>query len=224
MAEDTRLPYGKWRGGRPRFHPSRGRLCSAFKARTCATRMAAGSLSRRPGYGCSPSSAEIVQARATGRKRRPLARPTSAGGTVADLLDDWLEALERRLDDPVDPISPDTVESYRKAANAIRFKPETRDQAKARRAKERAAELLGLEPPARAVELFSQAPGRLSKSARSSSTSSSTTCCGRAGITWRKRRSPPSRPPTPGAGSTDAGGSAATRGTSSICRGRKAAS
>jgi len=153
---NLKIPYVALRDGRPRFIPSArerklgfrgedlkhpdGRWFSLDEAREFAERRLEA----------------IKQARLTGKKFKPPA-VTRSGGSVGDLLDDWLAALKADTD-PTTALSPDSIRSYEKAANAIRWKPESRGQRKTRIGKERAAETLGLDAPARAAEPFAAAP------------------------------------------------------------------
>jgi hypothetical protein len=153
MAE-LKLPYISWRDGRPRFNPSARERKLGFAGEDLRTDGRWMTFEECRLWSVARLE-EIKRARLSGR---PRAQKIERGSTVADLLEDWLEALAGRLADKAEPISPDTVASYRKAAAALLWKPERRDQAAARRAKERAARLLELEPPARTPEPFAKAP------------------------------------------------------------------
>jgi hypothetical protein len=146
-----KLPYVLWRDGRPRFIPSARERGLGFQGEDLRHKDGRWFTLDEAKLWADARYTEILQARASGRKRRPPG--DRKGGTVNDLLDDWMAALESDKDRDT-ALSPDSIESYRKAANALRFKPETREHARERRAKARAAELLGLEPPARKVERF----------------------------------------------------------------------
>jgi len=156
---DVKLPYVIWREGRPRFAPSARERALGFTG--ADLRHADGrwySLDEARAWATS-KHAEIVTARAAGQ--HPAVVAPRRGATVADLLDDWLIAIEQSNRDALArgaalPLSPDTIASYQKAADAIRYRPETRAARKQRRDKERAAVLLGLEPPARAAEPFAR--------------------------------------------------------------------
>jgi hypothetical protein len=146
---DIKLPYVRWRDGRPRFHPSARELALGFQGEDlrhpggawyCLDEARAWSAARH---------AEIVAARVSGRRQRPAA--PARGDTVEDLLEDWLHALAQETDEA---LSPDSIESYRKAANAVIYQPETRPERKTRIARERAAQTLGQEAPARPRERF----------------------------------------------------------------------
>jgi len=153
---DIKLPYVIWRDGRPRFQPSSREQKIGFKGRD---------LKHADGrwFTLDEARAEsermltaIKQTRESGKKFKPAPALRSAGGTVEDLLEDWLEAL-RADKDPDTQLSPDTISSYAKAAIALQFKPESRAQRKKRIEKERAAETLGLDTPARPKEEFATA-------------------------------------------------------------------
>lgn len=120
MADDTKLPYGKWRNGRPRFHPSAREIALGFQGQD---------LQHADGRWFSFQEAkawldaryqEIVQARVSGRQRSVPA--AVRGNTVADLLDDWLAALDAETD-PDARVADATLVSYRSQVRAIKFKP-----------------------------------------------------------------------------------------------------
>jgi hypothetical protein len=153
---DIKLPYITWRGGRPRFNPSSREQALGFRGEDL--RHADGrwyTLDDAKAF-AEQKLAEIKAARIGGKRR---AIPATRGGaTVGDLLDDWLDALNNDSD-PDTRLSPDTIESYEKAARAIRWKPESRRAAKIRREHERAAKLLGVAATqARHAEPFALAP------------------------------------------------------------------
>ncbi len=152
----VKLPYIKWRDGRPRLvhgprersagfvdrdlrHPETGAWFSYEEARALSERHAA----------------EIRKARTAPRKfikARGLQRP----GTVEDLIDDWLASPE------VKALKPASIASYQKAARALIWRPESREEAATRREKSRAAAVLGVEAPARQKEqLASLIPGAI---------------------------------------------------------------
>ncbi len=93
--------------------------------------------------------AEIEHKRATGESVRP---PREKRRTVEALLKDWLNVLDR--DRSSTRLRPDTIRSYRAAAEAIFYKPETRAEARERRQREAAAKTLGFAPPPRMKEPF----------------------------------------------------------------------
>jgi hypothetical protein len=157
---DVKLSYVTWRNGRPRFKPSARERALGFDDED---------LRHGPGgpwYTLDEANAwadaryqEILQARATGQRRKPVAS-TIAEDTVEGLIEDWLRALKAELD-PEEKLSPAGIESYEKAARATIYQPETRAQAAERRKRERAAELLGLDKPERPRELFASKPPRV---------------------------------------------------------------
>jgi hypothetical protein len=154
---DVKLPYITWRAGRPRFNPSAREQTLGFRGEDLRHGKDGPWFTfEQTKEWAAARHAEIIAARAAGPKkaRQALADQASRrGGRVGDLLDDWLAALKADTD-PDTRLSPDSIASYVKAANAIRWKPESRAARKARVAKERAAETLGLEPPARPAEGF----------------------------------------------------------------------
>jgi hypothetical protein len=154
MAE-IKLPYIKWRDGRPRFHPNARVAALGFPGEDLRDGKDGAwlTLDQTKAW-AEKRSAEIEAAKAGARRRKiPAVRK---GGAVRDLLEDWLAALKADAD-PSTALSPDTVRSYDKSVAAILWKPETRPARAARLEKERAAEILGVEPPARAAEPFARA-------------------------------------------------------------------
>lgn len=97
------------------------------------------------------------KARPHKRKQAPAGIAAARGRTNEALIQDWLAALERETD-PDLRVSPDTIESYRKAVRPLLYKPETRTERADRLERERAAETLGVELAARARELFATKP------------------------------------------------------------------
>lgn len=151
----VKLPYVIWRDGRPRFQPSAREQALGFPSHDLRHPDGRWFAYEEAATFAHARLAEIKQARLDGRRKaRGAPMLDRRGGSVGDLIDDWLAALATADD----PLAPDTIKSYAKAAAALRFKPETRDQARARRAKERAAALLGLVTPVRPAELFAAAP------------------------------------------------------------------
>jgi hypothetical protein len=151
---NIKLPFIKWRDGRPRFEPSGRELALGFKG--CALRHPDGrwfTFEEARDF-ADARLEEIKHARVVGG-RKGAAAPLR-GRTVADLIADWLEALEARVTDKLDPIAPDTLRSYRGTAAALIWRPEDRAAACERRKKERAAKLLGTPAaaPKRELELF----------------------------------------------------------------------
>lgn len=154
---DVKLPYIDWRDGRPRFVAGPGARALGFKGEDL--RHPSGewfSLGEAAAW-ATARQAEIAAARASGKKiKRAPAAPR--GHSIADLLEDFLASMQRGEPGPNgSPLSPEAIRSYRKAADAIVYQPETRAAAKARRAKERAAALLDIEPATRAPEPFGRA-------------------------------------------------------------------
>lgn len=151
-----KLPYIKWRDGRPRVVHSPRERSRGFKDRDLRhdDRLGDG---RGHWYTYEEARefsathhAEIIAARIVNKRVTPAA-PLRAG-TVEDLLDDWLASKE------VQGLKPASVTSYRKGARAVIFRPETRAEAKDRRAKERAAAVLGVAVPEREREPFATVP------------------------------------------------------------------
>lgn len=180
------LPYIAWRDGRPRFKTSRRERDLGFEDQDLRHPNGAWFTVEQAAAFAWPKYAEILACRGyendqataliaaakEGRILRltPRSRPRKLGqmnrtaeaaiaraNTNEQLIEDWLKALEEETD-PDDKLSPVSIESYRKSANAILYRPETRGERKAREEKERAAETLGLPVPERARETFALAP------------------------------------------------------------------
>lgn len=152
---DIKLPYVIWRDGRPRFAPSSREQALGFASHDLRHPNGAWFSLEETRAWSAQRHAEIVAARVAGKRKAAAAPPR--GHSVEDLLEDWLAALARETD-PDERLSPDSIASYRKAANAIIWKPETRDARKQRIARERAAQTLGQEIPARRREAFATVP------------------------------------------------------------------
>src|SRR4051812_23924698 len=94
MAE-LKLHYVIWRDGRPRFQPSGRERSLGFKGedlRHADGRWFSFEEARAWSVG---RYAKIAQARSAGRRRPvPAGNLSRKGGTVSDLLDDWLAALD----------------------------------------------------------------------------------------------------------------------------------
>jgi hypothetical protein len=153
---DVKLPYITWRDGRPRFNPPARVQRLGFKSEDLrAGKTGPWFTFEQTKTWAENRHTEIIAARVSGKRRAP-APATRRGGLVGELLDDWLAALKADTD-PDTQLSPDSIASYVKAANAIRWKPESRTQRKKRIEKERAAVTLEIDLPARAAEPFAQA-------------------------------------------------------------------
>lgn len=93
---------------------------------------------------------EVEALRASGKRIKP-AKPLRAGN-VEDLLDDWFNS------DEVQSLAPSSISSYQKAKRAVVFRPESRQEAKERRQRERAAKVLGITIPEREREPIAAEP------------------------------------------------------------------
>lgn len=154
----VKLPWIKWRDGKPRLSNGTRERALGLKDRDL----------RHPPYDAKgrPVGAwytyeearaastehqqKIDAARAAGkrvRSEKPIRPPT-----VEDLLNDWFTS------DQVQSLKQSSIDSYRKAMRAVIFKPESRGDAKERRERERAAQLLGVKVPEREREPFAQEP------------------------------------------------------------------
>ncbi len=184
MADARLPPYVMWRQGRPRFQPSAREQRLGFAGRdfrhdqarwfsyeeACAAGwpLFAEILDCR-GYDDEQAAALLAAARIGNilrltparrphrRHQAPEDRRGPRAATVATLIEDWLFAIEQESD-PDERLAASSIESYRKAARALLYAPETRAERAARRARERAADLLGMAPPPRALEAFACAP------------------------------------------------------------------
>lgn len=157
----VKLPFIQWRAGRPRFAPSKRELDLGF----CSVDLRHGKDGPWFTYeetlawihgddGKSGTYGDILRARKKGKpiKTAPLSRPDR---TVEALVLDWLQDLQNDHSD--DRLSENSIASYVKDANALLYRPETREQAKARRMARKA---FGTEPP-REKEPFGQIEVRL---------------------------------------------------------------
>jgi hypothetical protein len=156
---NLKLPYIRLRDGRPRFEPSAREMALGFRGQDLKHADGRWFTLDEASAWAEQKLAEIFRARELKKAgKRVSAQPvTRRAGTVGDLLDDWLASL-RADTDPDTALSPDSIRSYEKAANAIRWRPETRQARKLRLDKGRAAQLLGLaEGHSREPEPFSQA-------------------------------------------------------------------
>jgi hypothetical protein len=152
---DVKLPFIRWRDGRPRFHPSGRELELGFAGEDLKHEDGTWYTLQEAELWSAKRLVEIREVRASGRPRE---LEVERGDTVADLIADWLAALERRRDDALDPVPEATLRTYRGASAALIFKPETREAGRLRRQREQAARLTGVELPERERELFGQAP------------------------------------------------------------------
>jgi hypothetical protein len=132
----VKLPWIKWREGRPRLtHGPRERALGMVDrdlktdAGEWLTYEEAEAYSRR-------YVDEVAKLRASGKRIRP-AMPGRVG-TVEDLITDWLASQE------VQNLKPASIASYRKSSRALIWRPESREQAAERRERERAAGVLGV--------------------------------------------------------------------------------
>ncbi|MDB5621072.1 hypothetical protein [Tardiphaga sp.] len=147
----VKLPWIKWRDGRPRLtHGARERALG-FADRDLRlgqngpwfTYEQAAEVSRE-------QHAKIIAARTAGKPVKDT-RPRR-DGTIEDLIDDWFASGE------VQGLKPTSISSYGKAKRAVIFRPESRTEAKERRERERAAAVLGITIPQRPREPIASAP------------------------------------------------------------------
>lgn len=145
----VKLRFVKFRDGRPRLvHGPRDR---AFGLVDRDLKTDAGEwLTYEQAEKFSRQYAQHVEKlRAEGKRIKP-AKPTRPP-MVEDLILDWLASPE------VQNLKPASIASYQKAARAIIYRPETREEAAARRERERAAAVLGVTIPEREREAIATA-------------------------------------------------------------------
>ncbi len=171
-------PYVIWRDGRPRFIPDEPTRALGFAGQDLKTAAGewmtyeAAAAWGWPRYAeilrCRGFDADQVRALVTMRKagqwkvmapagkpkhwKDPAAIVTRDNAPkqriVETLLEDWLRALNHPRKGEKQ-LAPETLESYRKAADALIYQRETRSERKERRARERAAEILRQPVPER---------------------------------------------------------------------------
>jgi len=165
-----KLPFIKWRpqadgSCRPRFHPSGREIELGFPG--CDLRHPGGgdwfSFEEVSAWLYGPDGrsgvyGEIVRARKTGSRKLATIPQGSQARSVEALLDDWLQALEsdraKALKRGERAMAENTIDSYRKDVEALRWRPETRQEAKARRERARAGAPAGRVPDTRRKEPF----------------------------------------------------------------------
>jgi hypothetical protein len=146
-----RFPYVDWRSGRPRAkHGPRQRALGFVDADLRHPPLDEKGRPIGPWFTLEEAKtfsdkrvAEVAAARISGRIKP---QPERKRVTIDHLLDDWTRSDEFKTN------SPATQESYRKAVQAILYKPMTPAEGAEFRKKERAAKLLGVTPPARERE------------------------------------------------------------------------
>jgi integrase len=169
-----KLPFIQWRPSdegllRPRFAPSRREIDMGFSG--CDLRHE----NRGPWftyeetrawlYGADGKSGvygEILQCRRTGKKRGGTEPLIARGRTVEALINDWLRAITADYNNPKIPADEkctwSSIESYQKDVAALTWQPETREQAKSRRAIEREGSASGQAIETRKKEPFVEKP------------------------------------------------------------------
>lgn len=140
----VKLDYIQWRDGRPKFkpdgrtrklgfagqdlrHPNNGPWFTYEEARAWIW----GESGYRDGKG--GVYGQIVAARKRGRPVTGTLRANARDHTVEALILDWMRALQN--DRSSDRLSENTLDSYVKDSNALIYRPETRAEARMRRAK-----------------------------------------------------------------------------------------
>lgn len=140
----VKLPYIKWRDGRPRVTHSPRERARGFLDRDLRHEDGRWFSYEETAEFSRQHHSKILAARAADvvyKKPRPL-----RAATLEDLMDDWFASRE------VQSLKPASIASYRKAMRAVIFRPESREQAAARRKREQAAAVLGLAVPERERE------------------------------------------------------------------------
>lgn len=147
----VKLPYIKWRDGRPRVTHSPRERAAGFTDRDLRHAETAAWYSYEEAAAFSTKHhAEIIAARASGKRIKPTKPVRTA--TIEDLLTDWFAS------EAVQSLKPASIKSYEKAMRAVVYRPESREQAAKRRERERAAAVLGAKIPEREREAFAAAP------------------------------------------------------------------
>jgi hypothetical protein len=141
-------PYVKMRDGRPRLVHGPRERARGFVDRDLKTDDGAWFTYEEAWAFSEKHQAEIIKARQQ-KRHKPV--KSTRPPTVEDLVLDWLASPE------VANLAPASIASYRKAARAIIYRPETREQAAARRERERAAAVLGISVPDREREAIATA-------------------------------------------------------------------
>ncbi|MBR0700143.1 hypothetical protein JQ599_09550 [Bradyrhizobium diazoefficiens] len=143
----VKLPFIKWRDGRPRLVHGPRERARGFEDRDLRHAETGAWYSYEEAKAFADKHLEeIKRTRQAGPRKKIKAPSLQRPGTVEDLLDDWLASPE------VTNLRPASIASYRKAARALIYKPESRGDAKARRERERAAAVLGATLPGREKE------------------------------------------------------------------------
>jgi hypothetical protein len=124
----VKLPYIKWRDGRPRVVHSPRERARGFVDRDLKTDAGEWFSFEQAEAFSKTHHAEIIKARQQ-KRHKPVksTRPPN----VEDLLIDWLASPE------VQGLAPASIASYEKAMRAVIFKPESREQGRAARARAR---------------------------------------------------------------------------------------
>ena len=141
----VKLPWIKWREGRPRLTHSARERALGFVDRDLRHGLTGAWFTYEEAAAASREHhIKILEARAAGKPVMEAKRQRE--GTVEDLLDDWLASPE------VTNLKPTSIASYRKASRAVIYLPESRTEAATRRERERAAAVLGIANPSRPRE------------------------------------------------------------------------
>lgn len=163
MAHAKLPPFIVWRDGRPRFIPGARERALGFKGEDLRHDGGEGprtgewlTFEQARSWGNAKHVA-VLAARVSGQRIRKPAAPK--GRTVEHLLGDWIATMARACAAAIQkgerpPLSAESLKSYRDKIAAVVHAPETRADAKLRRQKTAAAELLGQPAPERAKEPF----------------------------------------------------------------------
>ncbi|MCK1407627.1 hypothetical protein [Bradyrhizobium sp. 76] len=151
----VKLPFIKWREGRPRLVHGPRERAKGFVDRDLRHDDTGAWFSYEEARAFAETHVgEIHKARTSRKKVAPAAAVRI--GLVEDLLTDWINSKE------VQKLKPASISSYRKAMRAVLFKPESRQDAKQRREREKAAAVLGQAVPERTREpIASVTPGAI---------------------------------------------------------------
>lgn len=159
----VKLPWIKWRDGRPRLVNGQRERAQGFADRDlrhppldAEGRPIGPWFTYEEAKKASDEHVEKVKtARVTGHKVKP--QPARKRVTVADLLEDWTGSDEFKA------LALASRSSYGKGVSAILYRPQTRQQAAEHRARQKAAKLLGLPTPKRELEEIAKVPQAIGK-------------------------------------------------------------
>lgn len=146
----VKLPFIKWRDGRPRLVHGPRERAKGFADRDLRHAETDAWFTYEEAKAFAETHlVEIQKARKSSKKIKVVS--LKRDGNIEDLLNDWFNSKE------VQELKPASIASYRKAMRAVIFKPESREDAKKRRDREKAAAVLGVAVPEREREPIASA-------------------------------------------------------------------